>query len=563
MTMNLPPHMTIPPQMLPQHPLPAPTGPPPPPHTHMGENPQMATLVLPYLMPQHMLPQSPRRPPHGPPPPPPHSHINDGAPVAEEGEQPVPFEGLLGGEGEVHSMLGPDDPTTHPILPSSHGRYENGTRVWMVTAKRDKGKQEWVKADVYHTEGTSGGTRVSMREVEGREEFIMVVPHQPKASPHGLQCVQVHEGFTLVERAPRDESDSNKHGQHVGLFDLPPDVERDVVFALLGPGDLARLRRTCTLGSRRVSEDYVKTRIDAHLTNKGIKHIISYRIKHRTVGHMLRLLYFIEQSGDWAGWEPIIRVAKHQGRGGGQLSIELGSADVEAVGSRAVFDGRCEAMRQLSPIARHIGVRHENHDGEERWHGRPLTIYTPQTLLLVDHPFRNGFDPANPVCEYDGWEYASLRDAVLDQMRYGGSVVADESSSRWENATRYNRLHSLSTQQPPVWDRRTISTSHRPALPSDSVSDLPFDHPGLGRFDRVIVLHGDQPGHTFQAHLITCVGPDFVRAHFRTTEPPVDSEVGAARLPQTARVAREVIGADAETVFGSWCSATVGCSATV
>mmetsp|Transcript_35612 Transcript_35612/g.102327 ORF Transcript_35612/g.102327 Transcript_35612/m.102327 type:complete len:384 (+) Transcript_35612:31-1182(+) len=353
------------------------------------------------------------------------------------------------------------------------------------------------------------------------------------------------------------------------LFDLPQCVERVVLFPLCGADGLALFRHTCPLGGQRVSEDYIKSQIDRLMVTKAINNIVSYRVPRRVrrdqlrpMDFLLRLLYIIERSGEWAAMVPIVRVAKHLGRVE-RLPIELSSADVEAVGSRAVFDGRCEAMRQLSPIARHIGVRHENHDGEERWHGRPLTIYTPQTLLLVDHPFRNGFDPANPVCEYDGWEYASLRDAVLDQMRYGGSVVADESSSRWENATRYNRLHSLSTQQPPVWDRRTISTSHRPALPSDSVSDLPFDHPGLGRFDRVIVLHGDQPGHTFQAHLITCVGPDFVRAHFRTTEPPVDSEVGAARLPQTARVAREVIGADAETVFGSWCSATVGCSATV
>jgi len=535
MTMNLPPHMTIPPQMLPQHPLPAPTGPPPPPHTHMGENPQMATLVLPYLMPQHMLPQSPRRPPHGPPPPPPHSHINDGAPVAEEGEQPVPFEGLLGGEGEVHSMLGPDDPTTHPILPSSHGRYENGTRVWMVTAKRDKGKQEWVKADVYHTEGTSGGTRVSMREVEGREEFIMVVPHQPKASPHGLQCVQVHEGFTLVERAPRDESDSNKHGQHVGLFDLPPDVERDVVFALLGPGDLARLRRTCTLGSRRVSEDYVKTRIDAHLTNKGIKHIISYRIKHRTVGHMLRLLYFIEQSGDWAGWEPIIRVAKHQGRGGGQLSIELGSADVEAVGSRAVFDGRCEAVRQLSLIGRHIGMELERVNDGERLDGHRLTIRKAQTLP-ADHPFRNGYDEANPVCELLGLDHASVRDAVLNELGHGGSLVAHQDVTPYSNAPIYDRLRRvLATQPPPVWDRCTISTSHAPAT---------------GYFERVILLHGGEAHDTFAAHIIIYTHTNFASSRLYTTERPVDGKKRAARFPQTVRLAREVLGADAHVVLG-------------
>ena len=76
------------------------------------------------------------------------------------------------------------------MLPSSHERNKNGTRVWMVTDGREKGSQEWVKAAVYRTEESSGATRVSMREVEGTEEFRVVVPHQTKASPHGQQVRQ-------------------------------------------------------------------------------------------------------------------------------------------------------------------------------------------------------------------------------------------------------------------------------------------------------------------------------------------------------------------------------------
>jgi len=78
------------------------------------------------------------------------------------------------------------------VVASSHERYKKGTRVWMVTDGREKGKQEWVKAVVYRTEEeTSGATAVSMREVAGREEFRVVVPHQAKTSPHRQQCMTV------------------------------------------------------------------------------------------------------------------------------------------------------------------------------------------------------------------------------------------------------------------------------------------------------------------------------------------------------------------------------------
>jgi len=416
------------------------------------------------------------------------------------------------------------------MLPSSHERYKTGTRVWMVTANREKGQQVYVKADVYRTEETGGRTRVSMREVEGREDFTVVVPHQATASPHGHQ---MHEGFTLVERAPRNQSDGDTAGQHVGLFDLPPDVERDVVFALLGPDGLAGLRRTCTLGSQRVSEAYVKTQIDAQLVAKGLKNILSYDLP--SVGHLLRLLHIIQQSGEWAATVPIIRVAKHQGRGGGQLPIELTSADVEGVGSRAVVDGRCEALRQLSLIGRHLGVAlQRDNKGEERLNGRLLTIHTLHTLP-ADHPFRDRYDPANPVCEFDGFAFASIRDAVLYEMRYRGSEVADQYVYQHLDAPRHNRLRELAHQQPPVWKCGTISTNHYAA----------------GDRARVIVLHGDQPQHTFEAHLYIFGGSTFSHARLYTTERPVAGRMGAARFPQTVRVVREVMGADAQGAFGN------------
>ena len=181
---------------------------------------------------------------------------------------------------------------------------------------------------------------------------------------------------------------------------------------------------------------WVKEHIDAQLVAKGLEDVISLSADVTSLDLLLRLAYIIDNSGEWASMVPIVRVAKHQGRVE-QLPIKLSSADVEGVCSRAVFDSRCEAMRQLSLIQRHIGVTLERRsNGVERLDGRRLTIHTLQTLP-ADHPFRNGYDEANPVCQIDdgeggresygqwitwscvclcaGDDYASVRDAVLDE----------------------------------------------------------------------------------------------------------------------------------------------------
>ncbi|CEM01666.1 unnamed protein product [Vitrella brassicaformis CCMP3155] len=434
-----------------------------------------------------------------------------------------------GGSSNQHLRLYP----LAQMLPSSHERYTTGTRVWMVTTK--KGRQEWVKADVYRTEETSGATRVSMREVEGTEEFTVKVPHQPKASPHGRQ---VHKGFRFVKTVPVQRPvDEDTDNGTPRLFELPQEVEKGVLWPLLG-GDLAislaRIRTTCRLGRERVSADLLRSLIDAQLTGKGLQDIISYDLS--SVGHLQRFLYIIDNSGEWAATVRIIRVAKHQRRSGGKLPIELTSADVLGVGGRAVFDGRCEALRQLSLIKRHINMTLERRsNGEEQLGGRPLTI-RPLHSLPANSPYRNAYDSANPVCEYLGCVCASVRDAALNKKRYGGSRVADQGATRHNDATRYERLRDLATQQPPVWNCRTTSTSH---------------WAGDGIFSRVIVLHGDQPGQTFAAHIYIRSYSDFARAYLHTTEGPVDGKEGAAAFPETVTVVRQLMEADDEqAAFG-------------
>ncbi|CEM02487.1 unnamed protein product [Vitrella brassicaformis CCMP3155] len=399
------------------------------------------------------------------------------------------------------------------MLPSSHERYKTGTRVLLTSSTRRGANKSyvWLKADVYRTEEAGGATRVSMREIEGTEEFTVVVPHQAKASPHGQQ---VHKGFRFVENVPVEQPvDEDTDNSMPRLFKLLEEVEKGVLFPLLG-GDLAvslaRIRTTCRLGRERVSADLLRSLIDAQLAAKDIQDIISYDLP--SVGHLLRLVYFIDNSGEWEGWEPIVRVAKHQGRVE-RLPIEVGSADVEGVSSRAVFDGRCEALRQLSLIQRHLGVTLERVDGEERLGVHRLTIRTLHTMW-ADHPFRNGYDPKNPVCEYYGIEFFSVRNTVLYEM---------------QDARPPCGQRQLATQPPPVWGCHTISTTSR---------------------GRMIVLHGDQPDHTFAAHLYVDGG--YATVYLRTTEPPMAGKEGAARFPQTVKVVREVMGAaDAVRMFGS------------
>mmetsp|Transcript_35615 Transcript_35615/g.102340 ORF Transcript_35615/g.102340 Transcript_35615/m.102340 type:complete len:370 (+) Transcript_35615:114-1223(+) len=282
----------------------------------------------------------------------------------------------------------------------------------------------------------------------------------------------------------------------------------------------------------------VKEHIEAQLAAKGLEGIITLSADLTSLDLLLRLAYFIDKSGEWTATVPIVRVAKHQGRGGGQLPIELGSADVEGVSSRAVFDGRCEALRQLSLIQRHIGIPLErDSNGLERLGGRRLTIHTPQTLP-ANHPFRNyRFD--------DGDDYASVRDAVLDEMHWGGSEVAHQRGRRLHgnrhvNATRFYRLRQLATQPPPIWGCHTISTNHIRAL---------------GDFNRMILLHGGQPDDTFEAHIYIYISSDtssdLADVYLYTTERPVIG-VGAARFPETMRVVRQAMGADdIQVAFGS------------
>ncbi|CEM38983.1 unnamed protein product [Vitrella brassicaformis CCMP3155] len=287
------------------------------------------------------------------------------------------------------------------------------------------------------------------------------------------------------------------------------------------------------------SKETIESTLLQRLAAKGLKDIITLSPDLTSLDVLLRLAYFIDNSGEWSATVPIIRVAKHQGRVK-RLPIELVSADVEGVGSRAVYDSRCEALRQISLIGRQIGPLVRRVNGAELLGGRPLTIRTRQTLP-ADHPFRDRYDEANPVCQEDGEEFASIRDIVLYRMDHGGWEVANKMVYQFDDPQRCERLRVLASQPPPIWDCRSTSTSTSSRWVARS-------------FYRMILLHGDQPDHTFEAHVIICSSdadaPADVSLH--TTERPVDGKEGAAALPETVRVVRDVMGADAQVAFGNW-----------
>ncbi|CEM14889.1 unnamed protein product [Vitrella brassicaformis CCMP3155] len=84
--------------------------------------------------------------------------------------------------------------------PAPHGApcrgpcgYQKGSRVWVVTEKRDEGEQEWVKADVYRIDGRT----VYMREVGGGEGFKVTVPTKT-IPPTELTPHAVCDGFRYL-----------------------------------------------------------------------------------------------------------------------------------------------------------------------------------------------------------------------------------------------------------------------------------------------------------------------------------------------------------------------------
>ncbi|CEM32625.1 unnamed protein product [Vitrella brassicaformis CCMP3155] len=113
-------------------------------------------------------------------------------------------------------------------------RYKQGSRVLMVTNWREKGKQRWVKADVYRIEEGSGRTALHLREVGGhREEFKVLVPHsKTKTSPHGQQA---HGGFRLTHKNSADQEDNTMAPCGLG------DDHLSFVFSFMTPRELSAL----------------------------------------------------------------------------------------------------------------------------------------------------------------------------------------------------------------------------------------------------------------------------------------------------------------------------------
>ncbi|CEL94569.1 unnamed protein product [Vitrella brassicaformis CCMP3155] len=81
--------------------------------------------------------------------------------------------------------------------------FQEGSRVWVVTEKREEGEQEWVKADVYRIDGRT----VYFREVGGGEGFKVTVPTKTipptELTPHAVcETASVISGQSRPPRKP-------------------------------------------------------------------------------------------------------------------------------------------------------------------------------------------------------------------------------------------------------------------------------------------------------------------------------------------------------------------------
>ncbi|CEL99772.1 unnamed protein product [Vitrella brassicaformis CCMP3155] len=156
----------------------------------------------------------------------------------------------------------PDDDAMASSAPC---RYKEGSRVQMVTNGREKGKQRWVKADVYRIEEGSGRTALHLREVGGhQEELKQVVPHsKTTTSPHGQQG---HGGFRLTHKNSADQDDNRMAPGGLG------DDHLSCVFSFMTPRELSAVPTLCKQWPQVKGAFHQQTHITIDSSTEGDRH---------------------------------------------------------------------------------------------------------------------------------------------------------------------------------------------------------------------------------------------------------------------------------------------------
>ncbi|CEM01896.1 unnamed protein product [Vitrella brassicaformis CCMP3155] len=296
--------------------------------------------------------------------------------------------------------------------------------------------------------------------------------------------------------------------------------------------DLYALRLTSRVATQQLTDNYLVQRINRCITDQQIGGVLTFDASYQPgdgeatprMAYLLQLLCVLEDGGQWAGWVGPMRIARH-GRVVESLPITVRPADVRRVGSKAVFDGRADSLKQYSLFGHLLGqdeaMALRQIDGVEQLGDTVVTVYTQQTLSAT-HEFAVNNE----------MDYMSFRHLVVKRFPSHERSMCHRMINGASAQARWQRAVDLLTQAAIPWGRQTRTVDN-------------------GRRSGSIYLCGGGQHDTFAALMYIDNFYYVATIDLYTTETPQPDQEGPFRFPQTLQLARQLLGKDdEETLFG-------------
>jgi len=308
--------------------------------------------------------------------------------------------------------------------------------------------------------------------------------------------------------------------------------------------DLSALRLTSRVATQQLTDNYLVQRINRCITDQQIGGVLTFDASYQPgdgeamprMAYLMQLLCVLEDGGQWGLWMGPLRIARH-GRLVESLPITVRPADVRRVGSKAVFDGRADSLKQYSLFGHLMGqdgvVALRQIDGIEQLGETVVTVYTQETLP-ADHEFATSFDPTDPIVRVNNEvDYASFRQLAILRFPCEEQLMCHRTDLTGDSS-RAALANRLLTQAAIPWGRQTRMVSiddHR-------------------RRSGSIYLCGEGPNDSFAARVHMTRQPTFWTTVLYTTEAPRPQKEGSLRFPRTAKLTATCLGRnDKERLF--------------
>jgi len=307
--------------------------------------------------------------------------------------------------------------------------------------------------------------------------------------------------------------------------------------------DLSALRLTSRVATQQLTDNYLVQRINRCITDQQIGGVLTFDASYQPgdgeamprMAYLMQLLCVLEDGGQWGLWMGPLRIARH-GRLVESLPITVRPADVRRVGSKAVFDGRADSLKQYSLFGHLLGqdgvVALRQIDGIEQLGEEVVTVYTQQTLP-AGHEFATSFDPTDPIVRVNNEvDHMSFRQLVVKRFPSEEQRMCHRFISNRGAQAQTQRAAELLTQAAIPWGRQTRTVDN-------------------GRRSGSIYLCGGGQHDTFAALMYIDNFYYVATIDLYTTETPQPDQEGPFRFPQTLQLARQLLGKDdEETLFG-------------